>query len=134
MPEELSEAGIDYGRAFCLAPDRQAVPLDQLTPDERACVTRTGLGFEARVQQRLGMVPQDGLGYPVQVPATGARVAQLGMDPDGTVTLCLPDRRCVVLGQGPAAAAAAEETLTLLGFQVGATPGPAAPALATSTG
>jgi hypothetical protein len=131
MPE-LSEAGIDYGRAFCLAPDRQAVPLDQLTPDERACVTRTGLGFEERVQQRLGLVPQDGVGYPVQVPATGARIAQLGMDAQGVVTLCLPDQRCVVVGQGPAAAAAAEETLSLLGFQVGSTPGPAAPSAGPS--
>jgi hypothetical protein len=119
---ELSQAGLDYGRAFCLAPDRQALPLTALTPDEQACVTRTGMGFETRVQERLGLTPTDGVAYPVEVPATGAALARLGMDAAGVVTLCLPDQRCVVVGQGPAAAAAAEETLTLLGLTVGATP------------
>jgi hypothetical protein len=124
MPE-LSQAGLDYGRAMCLDPSRATLPLDSLTPEERACVERVGLGFEERVQQRLGAIPADGLGYPVQAPH-GAAIAQLGIDPEGIVTLCLPDRRCVVVGQGPQAAVAAEETLALLGFQVGPTPGPAA--------
>jgi hypothetical protein len=44
------------------------------------------------------------------------------MDAAGNVTVCLPDRRCVLVGQGTAAAVAAEEVLTLLGFSVGETP------------
>jgi hypothetical protein len=121
MAVELSQAGEDFGKAFCLSPDRAVLPLDQLTPEERACVTRVGTDFEARVQERMGFSPQDGVGYHVTTPA-GARVATLGMDSQGNVTLCLPGQRCVVVGQGPAAAASAEETLALLGLQVGTVP------------
>lgn len=119
---ELSQAGEDFGRAFCLAPDRQAVPLPDLTPTEQACVTRTGLGWQERVAERLGGLapPTDGIAFPVMAP-TGRPVAHLSMAADGTVTLCLPQGGCAVVGQGPAAAQAAEETLTLLGLRVGDT-------------
>lgn len=118
MSTELSEAGIDYGKAFCLSPDRAALPLTQLTADEQACVRRVGTDFERRVQAKLGFVPGDGVGYGVSGPA-GGRIATLGMDAKGNVTLCLPRQRCVLVGQGPAAAAAAEETLALMGLSVG---------------
>jgi len=119
---ELSPAGEDFGRAFCLAPDRQAVPLPALTPAEQACVTRTGLGWQERVQERLGggAPPTDGIAFPVTAP-TGRPVAPLGMAAGGTVALCLPEGGCAVVGQGPAAAQAAEQTLALLGLTTGAT-------------
>jgi hypothetical protein len=122
VPEELTQAGEDFGRAFCLSPDRSSIPLSELTPDEQACVTRVGLDFERRVQERMGYTPQGGgIGYPVQTKG-GGRIATLGMDASGNVTLCLPGERCVIVGNGAPAAAAAEETLTLLGFQVGNMP------------
>lgn len=133
MAVELSQAGVDFGKSFCLAPDRAALPIGQLTPEERTCVTRVGTDFEQRVQERMGFAPQDGVGYHVTTPA-GARVATLGMDSQGHVTLCLPAQRCVVVGQGPAAAVAAEETLALLGLQVGTVPtSPTGREIATTT-
>lgn len=122
---ELSQAAIDYGKAFCLSPDRAGLDLAGLTDVERSCVERVAQGFESRVQERLGLAPVDGIGYPVVSPA-GAKIATLGMDPQGRVTLCLPGARCVELGSGPAVAAAAEEVLSLQGFSLSNVQGPAA--------
>jgi hypothetical protein len=71
----------------------------------------------------MGFRPQDGVGYDVMT-RNGGRVATLGMDIQGNVTLCLPETRCVVVGRGPEAAAAVEETLALMGLSVGNAPGP----------
>ncbi len=120
MPE-LSSAAENYGRAFCLDPERQSLPIEDLTPEERGCVIRTGMRFEERIQAAMGFEPQPGgVAYPVEA-GTG-EVATLGMDPAGNVTLCLPGRQCVRLGHGPEVAQAAEEVLTLLGLTVADVP------------
>jgi hypothetical protein len=119
---EVSEAGIDFGRSMCLPPEREWLPLEQLTPDEAACALRVGRSFEERVDRALGAeAPADGPTFPVQTPS-GKTVARLSMDRDGNVLLCIPDRSCAVVGEGVTAAVAAEQTLALMGLQVGSEP------------
>jgi hypothetical protein len=44
------------------------------------------------------------------------------MDAEQNVLLCIPERSCAVVGQGVAAAIAAEQVLALMGLQVGEAP------------
>lgn len=119
MAEEVSQAAQDYGRAFCVDPAREWLPLDQLTTDEAACVMRVGRSFEAKIDQSLGAIPPVAVAtaFPVQT-AGGKRVASLSMAPDGTVLVCT-DTACAPVGEGVAAAIAAEQVLGLMGLQVG---------------
>lgn len=54
MPAELGQAELNYGRAMCLPADREFLPMDQLTPEERDCVTRIAAGFEDAIQAHFG--------------------------------------------------------------------------------
>jgi len=115
---EVSEAARNYGRAMCLDPSREGLPLEDLTPDEQACVLRVGRAFERRVDEALGATPPEGAAsLPVQTPG-GRQVARLSLDGEGNVLLCLPDRSCAVVGRGIDAAVAAEQTLGLMGLTV----------------
>jgi len=116
--QEVSTAALDYGRAFCLPPEREWLPLDQLSTDEAACVLRVGRSFEERVDQALGGAAPEA-GYDVRT-GSGRTVARLSMDNAGNVLLCIPERACAVVGQGVQAAVAAEQTLGLMGLSVGA--------------
>lgn len=51
MADRLGAAGISFGRAFCVPPDMDGMPLDQLPEDIRECVQRVGLGYERRVER-----------------------------------------------------------------------------------
>lgn len=118
--QEVSEAAVSYGRSMCLDPAREYLPLDQLTPDEVSCTMRVGRGFEAKVDAAFGAQPpaEGAVAFPVQTTA-GRPVASLSMDGAGNVVLCIPDKGvCAPVGQGTAAAVAAEQTLALFGLQV----------------
>lgn len=115
---ELSKFGQDYGAAVCLAPDRAALPRDQLTPAEAACVTRVGLGVETRLVERLGAP---------SAPPPVARYAVTGPQgqPCGSITFaggavnwCVPREapNCGPLGYGHDGLHAALRMLDLLGF------------------
>jgi hypothetical protein len=122
MAEELSDAGLHFGEAFCVPEEKQGLPLAALTPDEQACALRVGLNFQRRVDEALGAVPPgEGPAFEVSGPA-GHTVARLTMDGAGNVLLCVPDRSCAVVGQGVEAAVAAENTLGLLGLTVASSP------------
>lgn len=118
---ELSKFGQDYGAAVCLAPDRAGLPLDQLTPAEQACVTRVGLGVEARVEARFGVdagtsAPPPLRRYAVTGPA-GQPLGTLTFA-GGAVNWCVPREapNCGPVGYGHDGLHAALRMLDLLGF------------------
>jgi hypothetical protein len=117
MPE-LTKAAEDFGRAFCVPADKAGVPLDLLPPEEAACVRQVGMGWESRVQERLGAGQSDPPTPDMflRVQKGGQEVGQLTLV-NGLVTLCLPAASCEALGHGVDALAAAESTLNHLGFQ-----------------
>ena len=124
MPENLSTAGMDYGRAFCVPDDKKTVPFDQLTPEEQACTIRVGTEWEQKTIARLG-----GVANPVAVPVverftlTGHQGHPIGTltFADGTVTVCYTPsadpqaRQCQVVGFGHDALDAAKSVLQTLG-------------------
>ena len=104
---------------MCLSNDRIGLPLQELTPEERACVTNVGEGWQGRVDESLG-----GSGhYPTPIPDVYLRVmrgaTQVGSLRlvGGAVTLCMPQATCEVVGHGLDAIAAAENTLNHLGLE-----------------
>lgn len=122
---ELSSAGADYGRAFCLSPDRAALPAAQLAPQEVQCIDTVGLRFQDDVDKALGV------GGPVTDPpliqrltVTGPQGAAVGSltFADGSVTFCQQKdstaKRCALVGYGLDGFHAAHDLLEALGFQV----------------
>lgn len=124
MPENLSTAGMDYGRAFCVPDDKKTVPFDQLTPDEQACTIRVGDGWEQKTIARLG-----GVANPVAIPVverftlTGHQDNPIGTltFADGAVTVCFTPQgtqgpnQCQVVGFGHEALDAARAVLQTMG-------------------
>jgi len=119
MADELSKWGQDYGAALCLAPDREALPFDQLTPAEQQCVRTVGLHAETKLDEHFGLpTPPDVARYRLR----GAHGEDLGRltYADGTLNLCVPKAQqpqCQVLGYGHDGLNAALRTLQLLGWQ-----------------
>lgn len=116
---ELSEAGAHYGRAFCVPADRIGLPLDQLSPQERACVESVGEGWQERVEEKLGAGIQTNAPIPdvyLKVMRGEHQIGNLRLV-GGTVTLCLPTTTCEVVGHGIDAIAAAETTLNHMGLE-----------------
>jgi len=60
---ELSEAGERFGRAFCVGEERMATPLNELTPEEKACIERVGLNWQERVERAFGFQGLPGQGF-----------------------------------------------------------------------
>jgi len=127
MADNLSEAALDYGRAFCVPVTEAGVPFDQLPPDQQACVRRVGETWAQKVEARMGAGVDSGLTPETPevratnvVGPTGQQVASLTFV-DGAVTLCLgpADKRvCNLVGYGRDAYDAAKQVLTQLGLQV----------------
>lgn len=125
MPQGLSEAGADYGRAFCVPADRGATPFDQLPPTEQQCVIAVGGKFQADVERKLGGGSRlDAPPVIQRVTVTGPTGAQTGTVTfaDGAVTLCLQKdpatKACDLVGFGLDGFYAAQDTLQALGFRV----------------
>ena len=126
MPE-LSSAGADYGRAFCLSPDRAALPTAQLAPQEVQCIDTVGLRFQDDVDKALGL---GGGGLVTDPPliqrltVTGPQGTAVGSltFADGSVTFCQQKdstaKRCALVGYGLDGFHAAHDILAALGFQV----------------
>jgi hypothetical protein len=141
MPEELSLAGADYGRAFCLSPDRASLPFPELSAVEQQCVRTVGLRFQEDVERRLGLAgpPGSTADPPViqRLQVTGPTGQTVGhvTFADGAVTLCLrherptatgqPAKACDLVGFGMDGFYAVQETLEHLGFRT--TPAPSPP-------
>ena len=114
---ELSEAGAHFGRALCLSDDRVGLGLSQLTPEERNCVERTGLGWQGRVEERLsGSAGPPEPDLYLRVMRGQSQVGSLRLV-DGAVTLCLPQQACELLGHGMDAVNTADGVLQHMGFR-----------------
>lgn len=118
MPEELSKWGQDYGAALCLAPDRESLPFDQLTPSEQQCVETVGLKAETKLDEHFGLpTPPEVARYRLR----GTHGEDLGRltYADGTLNLCVPKAtvpQCHTLGYGQDGLHATLNTLHMLGW------------------
>lgn len=131
-PDNLSSAGLDYGRALCLPVEAAATPWDQLSPAEQACVQAVGGTFERKVEQKLGFAggPPDPPGPPAHTESTpiagptGQRVGSVEFD-RGVVTVCWTSPSggtppgCEFVGYGLDAYLSAQLLLDALGFHTG---------------
>lgn len=132
MADTLSEAALDYGRAFCVPDTEAGVPFNQLPAEQQACVTRVGTTWATKVEQAMGAgtisTPVPAIPEVIRGTVSGPTGTELGTVTyaDGTVTLCLTPqsgtRQCTVVGSGHDAYEAAVETLKLMGLQTHATP------------
>lgn len=126
MVETLSEAALDYGRAFCVPESESGVPFTQLPTDQQTCVARVGETWANKVEQKMGG------GLPAAIPVIrrttlggpqGQSVGTLTFA-DGAVTLCMTPQgqpgtgSCQVVGWGHDAFDAARQTLQALGVSV----------------
>lgn len=116
---ELSKASRDYGAAMCLAPGRENMPLTDLTPAERECVTRVGSGFEDKILEDFGAKAD-----PPQL-ARFRVTNQHGQDlgtltyAEGVLNWCVPKDQapqCGTIGHGQDGLEAARKTMRLLGL------------------
>lgn len=123
--EHLSEAALDYGRAFCVPVTEAGLPLDQLPPDQQACVRQVGETWAQKVEARMGagadLTPEPPAVQMATVAGPqGAQVASVSFV-DGAVTLCTGPREhavCNLVGYGRDALDAAVAVLRQLGLQV----------------
>lgn len=128
MPElsPLGEAGLHFGQAFCVPPERRGLPLEQLTPEEQRCVQTVGMGWERRVEAALGLGGSPPLVVHQELRGVTQRPIGSLTYADGVVTLCLtgprqdteaaPAERCLVVGHGVDALVATQKILDLLGI------------------
>lgn len=115
--EALGPAGEHFGRAFCVSPERQSLPLEHLTPEEQECIRRVGLGWERRVESALGASSSPTQHSNYTIRRNGMAVGTLSFS-EGNVVLCLFERPCKAIGEGPDALSGARHALQELGFEV----------------
>lgn len=122
----LSEAGEDFGLAFCVPDSMSATPLEQLPPEMQTCVNRVGAKFQEDVDQKMGFNGGQVADTPLiqRFTVTGPQGSQVGTltFADGAVTYCAtPEaakQACGLVGYGLDGFHAAHDLLEHLGFQM----------------